>query len=489
RLPRVRIPSPAPLFLKNNFTVSRMEKENYTLNETQIQNQNFENGVNEVASFLKNLTPHTRIRLISHHDADGLTAAGIMARAFLRSNLRYHISIHKNLDEEAVTQLSTDKNWDVLLFTDLASSKVEQLGKIAQSRPVIILDHHQMDSPQAIPKGLILLNPHLYKGIDGSSDISGAGVAYFVCAALDSRNQEAAPYAIIGALGDRQDFGKQGSLVGLNKKIVETAKNLSLLSDDADLWIYGSQTRPLLRVLENLEFVKLENVIKLLDEIQIQAVDGNRPRTLADLSTDEKKTLATALITHYDLDADQIFKKVYILEKEPKNTFLRDAREFSAMLNALGRMGRADLAIGLILGDRRKSLSITQKVYEQYKARLSSALSFASVQLKDLGSFLYLDGRNKINETIIGTVCSILISKDLTKPLLGVASTEDNKKLKLSLRIPANIRPQINVAQVLRESLLLFAPQSEVGGHKGAAGAVISPEVLDQFLNRLKEQF
>jgi RecJ-like exonuclease len=411
-----------------------------------------------------------------------------MARALLRLKLRFHISIYRHLDDDIINQISEEKNWDLIIFTDLASSKLEQLGEISKTHPVIILDHHQVDSSQVIPSGLILLNPHIYEGLDGSSDISGAGIAYFVCTSLNSRNQDGAIYAIIGALGDRQDCGERGALTGFNKKIVETAKKMSLLSDKADLWLYGSQTRPLLRILENLDFIKLDNVIKLLDEIKIQVVDDKRPRTLADLSVDEKKALVNTLITQYDVDVQQIIKKVYILRKEPKNTFLRDAREFSAMLNALGRMGRADVAIGLILDDRRKSLSIAQKTYKEYQARLSSALSYASDKIVDFGSFLYIDGRKEIHETIIGTICSILVTKDVSKPLLGIAVTEDGLRLKLSIRIPSNLNSQIDAALTLREVLKSIAPKSEVGGHKGAAGAIISSEVLSQLLTKVKEQ-
>ncbi len=463
------------------------EKEKFQLDETQIEPVSLENGISSVVTLLKTLDPDIRIRIISHHDADGLTAAGLMARAFIRLKLRFHISIIRALDDDFINQLTVEKNWDVLIFTDLGSSKLESLAKISKDRPVIILDHHEIVS-QSTPPGLTFFNPHLY-GIDGSSELSGAGTAYFICSTLDPKNKDGSIYAIIGALGDRQDSGKQGAFEGINNQIVQAAKDLSLLSDNVDFSVFGSQTRPLLRVLENLDFVSLDNVVKLLDELQIQVVDGNRPRTLANLSAEEKKRLVNTLITQYDADVQQIIRKVYILEKEPKNTFLRDAREFSSMLNSLGRRGSADVAIALVLGERRKSPQLAQKIYKEYRAQLSSALTFASDHINDLGPLLYLDGRNKIDETIIGTIGSILVSKGLTKPLIGVAVTNDGKRLKLSLRIPKNIDSQIDAASMLRDSLALIAPQSEVGGHKGAAGAIILPEVLDKLLNELAEQF
>ncbi len=66
------------------------------------------------------------------------------------------------------------------------------------------------------------LNPHLY-GIDGATDVSGSGVAYFAAKALNPANVDLAPIALVGALGDMQDKYEQRSLKGLNEIIVNDA--------------------------------------------------------------------------------------------------------------------------------------------------------------------------------------------------------------------------------------------------------------------------
>ena len=42
-------------------------------------------------------------------------------------------------------------------------------------------------------------------GLDGATDVSGSGVAYFVAKAMNQKNVDLAPVALVGALGDMQD--------------------------------------------------------------------------------------------------------------------------------------------------------------------------------------------------------------------------------------------------------------------------------------------
>ena len=46
----------------------------------------------------------------------------------------------------------------------------------------------------------VQVNPHLF-GIDGATDVSGSGVAYFAAKAVNPANVDLAPIALVGALG------------------------------------------------------------------------------------------------------------------------------------------------------------------------------------------------------------------------------------------------------------------------------------------------
>ena len=92
------------------------------------------------------------------------------------------------------------------------------------------------------------MNPHLF-GIDGATDVSGSGVAYFVAKAVNRANVDLAPVALVGALGDMQDKYEQRSLCCLNEIIVNDAVAAGLLKVEKDLTFFGRETRPIHRTL------------------------------------------------------------------------------------------------------------------------------------------------------------------------------------------------------------------------------------------------
>ncbi len=60
-------------------------------------------------------------------------------------------------------------------------------------------------------------------GIDGATDVSGSGVAYFAAKAVNATNMDLASIALVGALGDMQDKYEQRSMRSLNEIIVKDA--------------------------------------------------------------------------------------------------------------------------------------------------------------------------------------------------------------------------------------------------------------------------
>ena len=113
------------------------------------------------------------IHLHSHIDADGLSAAGIMGKALLRAGGKFRLRLERWMDEKVADRIAQE-NAALTIFTDMGSGYLDLLGERLANRDVIILDHHQ---PVAeLPSGVVQVNPHIH-GIDGTRDISGAGVA------------------------------------------------------------------------------------------------------------------------------------------------------------------------------------------------------------------------------------------------------------------------------------------------------------------------
>ena len=130
------------------------------------------------------------VHVVTHIDADGITAGAIASAALERLKKPYSIEAVKQLDDDVLLSLEA-KNYDLVWFTDLGSS-ISNSWKHQK----IITDHHECPDKADHPYHL---NPHLFD-VDGSVDISGAGVTYLVAKALDQKNIDLAGLAIVKGL-------------------------------------------------------------------------------------------------------------------------------------------------------------------------------------------------------------------------------------------------------------------------------------------------
>ena len=181
------------------------------------------------------VTQESFIRIISHLDTDGLTAASIIAKSLIKMGALFRIRIIRQLDSEVIQELANEDSTPII-FTDFGSGVLDLIKQQLTPDDIVIIDHHEPQK-MTLPK-LTHVNPHLC-GIDGAQEISGAGIAYLVSRAIDSSNTDLAYLAVVGALGDSQDRNSGRELVGLNQMIVEDAVNAGSLAVDNDLLFYG----------------------------------------------------------------------------------------------------------------------------------------------------------------------------------------------------------------------------------------------------------
>jgi single-stranded-DNA-specific exonuclease len=442
-----------------------------------------------VAEDIQKVNTNSLIYVFSHLDADGLTAASILAAALSREGLNFQIRILDRLEYDTLDNLKvTLPQESTLIFSDLGTGVAEAFLEWDQSRRIFILDHHLPTSNIEFSGNIHHLNPHFYS-IDGTTEISGAGVAYFVTIQMNQLNKKLAPLAIIGALGDRQDQGEQSSVIGLNNLIVEDAKRLELVSDAVSVWFFD-RTRSIISILRQTDFLPFENDLEIrafLDGINVLYKNGDKLRPFYDLNEEECRSLASELIVQYGIDPNDIYKKDYQLNKE-KIHFLRDARVFASNLNACGRIQQPDIGISLCLGDRQTALRDLHLIKKEYSKRIAENMKWANENLQELEAIHLLDGRNSIDERMIGTIVSMLSSrKDINpKPLLGYTQTSSGK-IKISMRLSRFQDIQIDLNRLLNEVVSKVEPQSEVGGHAVAAGAIISEIFLTDFIAHVNQ--
>ena len=87
------------------------------------------------------------LRLISHLDADGISAASLMTRWFNKDNRKYSLSIVQQLNKEVISSLARE-TYRYFVFTDLGSGQLGFIKEFLSDRHVLILDHHEPEDIQ-----------------------------------------------------------------------------------------------------------------------------------------------------------------------------------------------------------------------------------------------------------------------------------------------------------------------------------------------------
>lgn len=439
------------------------------------------------------------ILVLSHFDADGLAAAGILGSALRRLKSSMHIRAVDGLDEETLGQIPIDSS-DLLVFADFGSGLLDVLSK-KMMRKAIVLDHHQ---PVGTPGDKILhVNPHTF-GFDGATEISAAGVTYLVARALDTRNLDLSALAVVGALGDMQDRGEKRSLHGLNSMIVEDGVKAGSVKLDRDLVLYGRETRPIHRALAYTSNPFLpglssqeDKCLALVTSAGIAVKQDERWRTLADLRDEEKQNLLSAIIRAVTSKgvagkiALNLIGTAYTLPEEERGIPTRDAREFSSLLNACGRMNRQGLAISICLGERGKTMDEAHEVLAEYRKAVAQHMTWVTEtpeRVEELTGIYVVHGEGTIDENMTGTISTILVSSGIFNPMKAVlvlAKTKEGK-LKISARGTKQlVTSGVNLGKILQE--LTSKHKGSGGGHDIAAGANIPVECEKEFFKELDE--
>ncbi len=439
------------------------------------------------------------IRLVTHNDADGLSSGGILAACAYKMGARFKISSEKKLDEKLIARL-VEENPDLIVFSDFGSGYLDIISE-SLKQDIIILDHHMHMEHEA--ENIIHVSPMLHD-IDGAREIAASGVCYFFAKALDSENVYLAGLGLLGALGDQQDKGEKKSLIGLNLVIEKDAIDNNLLNKHVGLIFYGYETRPIAKAIAYTTIPYIpglsgneSNCVAFLKEIGIEILDGGRLRALADL-TDEEKTILFSKLSNHMVSSGcdskaihQLIGNIYTFKLEEPSTALRSGREYGSLLNACGKMGRPGVGLSVCLGDRGDAMIEAQEILSEYRITISQALDWVQMndKLEEQEHIYVIRAEDKVNDTIIGVVCGILLNQGIlkgNKPIVASAYTDDDQ-LKISTRgTDELVEAGLHMGLVMQEAAEPI--EGGGGGHDIAAGAYIPMNKEREFLetvNRL----
>ncbi len=427
------------------------------------------------------------VHVVSHIDADGLTSAGIICTALKRGNIEYTTRFVKQLDEKALDVIANE-NHEIVIFTDLGSGMCEQI----KSRGIhaVISDHHQ---PQGSFK--FHLNPHLF-GANGSYELSGSGSTYLLASAL-GKNKDLSSLAIVGAVGDMQHL-KMGQLVGINREILEEGVRGGDLQFKKDLTLFGKQTRPIYKLLQYSSDPYLpgltgdeEACMEFVHSLNIHLSKEERWKRWIDLETQEKQKIVSGLI-HYGLKSgipsykiERLIGEVYVLLKEREGTEMRDASEFSTLLNATARYDHAEIGLAVCMGNREEAYEDARRLLAEHRQNLVNGLMYVKEKgVIQLENIQYFDAGSEIKETIVGIIAgmSSTIVENRNLPIIAFARTDGG--IKVSARGTQDlIRRGVNLSEAM--SIVSAEVGGAGGGHDIAAGATIPENVKEEFARKL----
>jgi single-stranded-DNA-specific exonuclease len=449
----------------------------------------------EVAHIIQN---SKKIHVVTHIDADGITAGAIAVETLRRLGKDYSVECVKQLDESVMKKLLSERH-ELVWFTDLGSSISIQYPEISK----VITDHHECpaDSDTSFH-----FNPHLF-GRDGSYELSGAGATYLVSKAICKKNIDLSSLAIVGAIGDLQDR-RFCELRGINTEIVSDGKEAGVLQTMKDLRYFGKETRPLAKLLQYATDPLIPGMsgredacTAFLQELKIELKDDDAWRRWVDLDVEEKRKIVSAIIQMllskgfgYHV-ASRVLGESYLLCKEPVGTELHDAKEFATLLNSTARYGQYEVGLQVCLGDRGKWLKEALRLLTGHRHNLVEGLQFAREEKIQKRTYLqYFHAGDGIRDTIIGIVTNMMLNtEDVDKelPLLGFALTE-NGEVKVSARaVQGLVDRGLDLAAALTHAAKEL--NGIGGGHNIAAGATIPKGKEEEFLElverEIKRQF
>ena len=173
-------------------------------NESCLQDWNALDNIMKGVTLMKACqTESAKVGIIVDCDVDGFTSGAILYQYLLRFNpflnIVYYIHSGKAHGLEEHWQEIADEHFDLLFIPDAGSNDSQYAKEI--NCPIIVLDHHILEDEEVAPN-MIIINNQTSPNYHNKS-LSGAGVVYQFCRALDAnyRYHCAPDYIDLAALG------------------------------------------------------------------------------------------------------------------------------------------------------------------------------------------------------------------------------------------------------------------------------------------------
>ncbi len=375
----------------------------------------------------QNLKSSGFVEIYAHHDVDGVAAASILCTALTKIHVPFHLHIRSTITREMIPDDTP------VLLCDFGSS----IPSLPAS--VMVIDHH-------VPSfsGDFHVNPRL-TGIDGDLELSASGAAYYVAREL-GENRDLAGLAVLGAIGDRQEF------LGPNREILNEGIGNGVISTRPGFMPAG---------------LTLYDRLYLATDPYLPGISGNDTvcREMAglvplDQSAEDDSFFLSRLVLGVDetasaLALQRIVSDSYQLERE----VIPWAPAMAAVIDACGKTGRGGLAVSLCMGDPA-GLEEAWNIFSVFRQRI----------LQGIGSAEEIDeGWYRVNDQMVSSDVADILSTDLSRSSPVFVITEDGEFCSVSARTPPGLH--LDLDTIVRTAATAVGGSG--GGHMKRAGATI----------------
>lgn len=425
----------------------------------------------KAAEILLSLPKSSRIRVISHYDADGISAAGIICKTVFREGYDFHATLMRNPFNKGLERLEKEEN-DLIIFSDMGSGQIDALENLKCK--VIIIDHHQYLKKE-VKNNVLQINANLC-GIDGNYEACGATLSFSFAKAINQENEDLSSIALAGAIGDKQHIG---GFKGFNKDILDNAIKKRILKEQISVKLYGESIfdalyfsiDPFYRAISGKKD-EIEHMLNKLDMDKHTNITDINKEKLTKLQSYLLFKLITAGCQKNILDA-AIRKRYY------SESLRCELERLADILDACGKNGYRDLGLSICLGSN-EAFNEAKEVEKDYKQKILNALiSLDEGGTKETEGFRYFySDSSSLGGVVAGIAINYIFNEK--KPLFSIAKKKD--EIHISCR-----GNQYLVKNGLDLGVAMKKVASKLGGygggHKIAAGATIALSQEDDFLD------
>lgn len=406
------------------------------------------------------------VRVASHYDADGITAAGILCLMLHRRGLGFHATLSRKFDASFFEDLARE-NLPLTIISDAGSGQIDLVERLPGN--VVVLDHH---TPKRESERVVQVNPHFF-GVDGAGEVCGAGLAYLLARDVDPCNSDMFPYALAGIIGDKQSLG---GLKGLNAAMAAQAFEEGTVVPEPGVSLRGKTISAAIADSINPYFIGLtgnhDACARFLSESGIpdwapEDLEGERLRLLA--------SLLTLRLVEAGVNSESIAEFTAPRYVCPK--LGTDAAELSALVNASGRMGEPEVGLGACMGDAESAVR-AGNLRKAYRARLKEGL--VRLERDGVKELTYIQYFSTDGATFAGGEAGLGIQFILRRDKPVFALSEDGEEVAVSARgTRALVARGLHLGKVcgLAEGL-----GGRGGGHDVASGANVPSGKEGEFL-------